>query len=212
MGLRETQKKQRYEKLLDSFGRMLRKKSFDDITMQQLAAASRVSVGTIYNYFEDKDALVMAFVREGLKPYFDKAERIAAVPPADARAALSALLGFYLEAFISLPKALVTRAIQISMSNELSAMPSSGFHNHIIEHILELVENLKKMGSIRTSLNTEAAALVLFGMVADLVYQYSMRPDLDLKELTRRLGSCLEVILDGLDSRTGATSPSGALR
>lgn len=212
MGLRETQKKQRYAKILDAFGRMLKKKSFDDITMQQLATASRVSVGTLYNYFKDKDDLVMAFVRESLRPFFDKAEEIAADPPSDAREALSALLVFYLEAFISLPKALVTRAIQVSLSSELSDEPSSSLHQHVIEHILELVETLKKRGLVATVVNTEASALVLFGIITDLVYQYSLRPQIDSGELRSRLACCLEVICNGLDSRAGAPGPAGALR
>lgn len=206
------QKKQRYDKVLDAFGRMLKKRGFDEITMQQLAAASCLSVGTLYNYFKDKDDLVMAYVRESLKPFFDKAEKIASDPPSDVREALSALLESYLEAFISLPKALVTKAIQLSLASELSARPSGSLHQHVTEHIIELIETLRKRGLVSTGVNTEASTLVLFGIITDLVYQYSLRPQVELRELRSRLASCLEVICNGLDSHAGAPGSSGAIR
>ncbi len=46
------------ERILDACDLLLTEKNFDQISMQQIASRAKVSVGNLYNRFDDKEALV----------------------------------------------------------------------------------------------------------------------------------------------------------
>ena len=50
----------RIEALLDAAAELLRDREPDEITVRDLAAAARVPTGTLYQFFEDKDAVLQA--------------------------------------------------------------------------------------------------------------------------------------------------------
>ena len=59
MGLLEDQKAERRARILASARRLIAERGFDGLTMRDLAAASRVSVPTLYNLFGGKQALLL---------------------------------------------------------------------------------------------------------------------------------------------------------
>ena len=64
MGLLEDQKAERRARILTSARRLIAERGFDGLTMRELAAASRVSVPTLYNLFGGKHALLVGELEE----------------------------------------------------------------------------------------------------------------------------------------------------
>jgi AcrR family transcriptional regulator len=64
MGLLEDQKAERRARILASARRLIAERGFDGLTMRELAAASRVSVPTLYNLFGGKHALLLGELEE----------------------------------------------------------------------------------------------------------------------------------------------------
>ena len=64
MGLLEDQKAERRARILVSARRLIAERGFDGMTMRELAAASRVSVPTLYNLFGGKHALLVGELEE----------------------------------------------------------------------------------------------------------------------------------------------------
>lgn len=64
MGLLEDQKAERRARILASARRLIAERGFDGLTMRELAAASRVSVPTLYNLFGGKHALLVGELEE----------------------------------------------------------------------------------------------------------------------------------------------------
>lgn len=58
----EDKKNQRKEDILDAFEALIAKYSVDKTTMQEIADSVGISVGTLYNEFADKEALIDALV------------------------------------------------------------------------------------------------------------------------------------------------------
>ena len=50
------------EKLIHEARRQVQQKGYGSLTIRSVATACGVGVGTVYNYFASKDALVAAFI------------------------------------------------------------------------------------------------------------------------------------------------------
>ena len=61
-GLRARQKALRHERILDAALQLFREAGYDAVRTEDIAAAADVSVGTLYNYFENKGDLLLALV------------------------------------------------------------------------------------------------------------------------------------------------------
>lgn len=57
------------QRLLDAWGRLLAERSHEDVTLADLAAASGVGRTAIYNYFPDKDAVLLAYVTNQIEAF-----------------------------------------------------------------------------------------------------------------------------------------------
>ena len=61
-GVRDLVVRARREQIIDAATRVFAEKGFRRATTREVARAAGVSEGTIYNYFEDKDALLLAIL------------------------------------------------------------------------------------------------------------------------------------------------------
>lgn len=60
------------QRVFEAFVELISERSFDAITMAQLAAAAGVGRTTIYHHFPDKDAVVVAFASHETNRYLDE--------------------------------------------------------------------------------------------------------------------------------------------
>jgi AcrR family transcriptional regulator len=68
------------QRIFDAFSDLLRQRGYDAITLADVAAGSGMSRTTMYNYFPDKDALVVAFAdEEAARHVSELRERLAAI-------------------------------------------------------------------------------------------------------------------------------------
>src|SRR5919107_3420731 len=61
-GVRDLVVRARREQIVEAATRVFAEKGFRRATTREVARAAGVSEGTIYNYFEDKDALLLAIL------------------------------------------------------------------------------------------------------------------------------------------------------
>jgi AcrR family transcriptional regulator len=87
--LTEEHVRDRRQTILDAAAELFAQRGFSDTSMADLVAASGVATGTVYRYFDNKDAVVMAVSESALGLQFDLVDGDP-VPPGDAVAALMA--------------------------------------------------------------------------------------------------------------------------
>ncbi|WP_370312879.1 TetR/AcrR family transcriptional regulator [Sagittula sp.] len=64
-GLRSRKKARRHEEILDQARALFSEKGVDAVTMAEIAEAAGVSTPTVFNYFGNKDGILIAMITEG---------------------------------------------------------------------------------------------------------------------------------------------------
>lgn len=185
----------------------LARNSFDDLTMDRIASASRLSVGTLYNYFGGKEALTIAFCHDQMSEYFDAARRLVESPPDSAEKAYSGLLSVYLRGFAKLDRALINFIIRIAIENQLEGRARPDFQLHAFTQLREITRKLKLRGSLPESAQEDTISFILFGLCTDLLFQFSLCGDVDIDTQVERLEKCVNLIYNGLGAGENLAGP-----
>src|SRR5277367_3755196 len=99
VGLRDRQKLERERRILKAAEKLFARKGYTEVAMEDVAARAGLAVGTIYNYFPSKSALLLAIVRRESESLLARAQKILDDPPRDPVAAVSAFTGIFLDDF-----------------------------------------------------------------------------------------------------------------
>jgi len=207
LSLREEQKRKRRAKVMASMKAFLARNSFEDLTMDKIASASRLSVGTLYNYFGGKEALTIAFCHDQMAESFEAARRLVESPPESAERAYGELLSVYMRGFASLDRALINFIIRIAIENQLEGRSRPGFQLHAFSQVREITLKLKQRGSLPESAQEDSISFILFGLCTDLLFQYSLCGDVGIDTQIERLEKCINLIYNGLGAGESLAGP-----
>lgn len=91
-GLRDQQKKKRRDAIMAATAGLFGKQGYAATSMEEIAAAAELSVGTLYNYFKSKGDITLALYRADLDMVRQASETVIAEPPADPVKAITRLM------------------------------------------------------------------------------------------------------------------------
>jgi len=83
MGLRRKKKELRERRIMQAGRELFIEKGFNSTTMEEIAARSDLGVGTLYNYFKNKNALLVAIFDNAHVEAVENIESITSNPPPD---------------------------------------------------------------------------------------------------------------------------------
>ncbi|KZD19639.1 MAG: TetR/AcrR family transcriptional regulator [Candidatus Fermentibacter sp.] len=201
MGLMEENKSRRMARVMSSIRSFLARNPIEDLTMDGIAAASRISVGTLYNYYGSKEMMLVAYCRDRMQECFAAARRLVENPPESAEAAYFELLSIYLRGFGALERPLVGSMIRILIVNQARGTGVAGFQRNAFDQLRVLTRKLKDSGTLPTSAREDSIAFVLFGICSDLLFQFSLCNEVDIETQVSLLGQCINLIYTGLAAR-----------
>ena len=164
-GLRARQKALRHERILDAALGLFRDAGYDAVRTEDIAAAAEVSVGTLYNYFENKGDLLLALVTIEVEEVLEQGALVVNAPPPDIALALNMLVGGYYEhSNTYLTKdlwrsamALTIQAAETPFSARYTALDQS-----LTDQVCALVEQLQRRGLARADVDARAFGQVIF--------------------------------------------------
>ena len=115
MGLRDENKAERRDRIVKAAAALFRKRGYEAVKISAIAAAAKVSVGTIYNYYQNKGDLLVAIVALEVNEVLAAGAKIVQRPPRTARRAVDALMGTYVgHSLVYLSKEMWRQAMAIS--------------------------------------------------------------------------------------------------
>ncbi len=124
-GLRERQKADKNRRILQAAAGLFHEVGYDAARLEYIAARVEVSVGTFYNYFENKGDLLLTTVAMEVEEVLAAGETVVVAPPKDVARALSRLIATYFDhSLLYLSKEMWRIAMALSISQP--ATPFSG--------------------------------------------------------------------------------------
>ncbi|SOC45244.1 TetR family transcriptional regulator [Rhizobium subbaraonis] len=164
-GLRARQKADKNRRMLEAATRLFREVGYDAARIEDIAERAEVSVGTFYNYYENKGDMLVATVAMEVEEVLEAGEPIVANPPADALEALSALINqYYDHSLVYLSKDMWRTAMAISIQQ-----PDTPFSRRYTEldralcrQVSTLIQRLQQRGAVMMGIDTAAVGAMFF--------------------------------------------------
>ena len=189
----------RRRQILRAAGQCFAEKGFHQASMAEIAKAAGLSMGLLYRYFANKDALVMAFAEMSRANSVALFESLAAStdPKRDLAGIVDALLGEALDpALLRLQMEVMAEACRndalMAALRREDALARGA--------LLESIEALRKRGLAKPPVPEPALVELLNALFEGLTVRLALQPDLDRARLSKATLKAL-VALVGLDSR-----------
>ncbi|MEY4872241.1 MAG: hypothetical protein RLZZ563_1571 [Pseudomonadota bacterium] len=185
-GLRERQKADRTRRILEAASRLFRDTGYGAIRIEDIANAAEVSVGTLYNYFENKGDLLLAIVSMEVEEVLEAGKSVVADPPPDVGRALATLIGIYYDhSLYYLSKETWRTAMAISI--EAPGTPFSARYTELdgmlAQQVCDLIVELQRRGHVRGDIDAPAMGQVIFNNLNQMFIEFVKQDDMSFAHL-----------------------------
>ena len=174
-GLRQRQKADRDRRILEAAASLFREVGYEAAKIEAIAMLAEVSIGTIYNYYQNKGDLLVAIVAMEVNEVLAAGEALVSRPPADAARAVDRLFAIYLEhSQVYLSKAMWRHAMAISTQQPESRFGRaySELDRRLADQIRRLIQGLQAMGAVRRDVDSKALGELMFNNMNNMFINF----------------------------------------
>lgn len=162
-GLRARSKQRRRGYVLDAAERLFREQGYERTTIEEIAEASEVSIGTIYSYFGSKSGIMRSLMQPVIDDMTAKGRAVINNPPKRAPDAIAALFEAYRFTnewkHVNMLRAFDARYTQL---DENLNQVGEDFETFISLQFREMLEKLQAEGKVRDTVDVEDAVFMLY--------------------------------------------------
>lgn len=185
-GLRERQKARRNDRLLEAASTLFGQVGYESARIDAIAEAAEVSVGTFYNYFENKADLLLAIVTMEVEEVLHQGAAVVAAPPARAEDALLQLIfTYYDHSLVYLTKEMWRTAMAMAIQHPETPF-SRRYHAldaQLAVQVVAMLAALQNRGVVRAGLDADAIGTLLFNDLNAAFSLFAMQEDMPLDTL-----------------------------
>lgn len=185
-GLRAKNKADRQARILKAATRQFRNQGYDASRIEAIAAEAEVSVGTIYNYYENKGDILVAIVSMEVNEVLAAGQLIIDKPPGDASKAVNALIKAYIgHALVYLSKDMWRQAMAISIRQPDSPFGRTyaALDRALADQTCALVAKLKSLGLVRRDVDCTGAGELIFNNTNMMFIEFVKRQAMTISQL-----------------------------
>jgi TetR/AcrR family transcriptional repressor of mexJK operon len=201
------QAEQRHEELLDRALELFLENGFQQVTIDQIAAAVGMTKRTMYARYADKRALFKAAVQRAIDRWTVPRERLQAVVSDDLEATLIAIARIRLENAIS-PVGLQLQRIINAESYRFPEIFTQTYEQGMrpaLDFIADLLRQHHKAGTVRITKPDVAAAAFLSMVVGGPTRAIVWGGPVDRENLDERIRYCVRLFMEGARRRCDGT-------
>ena len=199
MGLRERQRLIRRENILAAASDLFAARSFNEVSLEAVAARATVSVPTIYSFFKSKHDLLLGLLEEDRHILEPNLERLPNDPvQAMVLIAKSVLLDGY-----DISRKGVWREI-LGASIHMGPEQRSQFRELLsitAKHVRVALNKLRGTGSIHDDVDLDSAARIIHSVIRHVFVLYITSEEATVDDLTAMLEEDLKTVLFGIAIR-----------
>ncbi|MBN9222082.1 MAG: TetR/AcrR family transcriptional regulator [Mesorhizobium sp.] len=185
-GLRERQKADRHRRIIEAAAELFREAGYEGAKIEAIAAQAEVSIGTIYNYYQNKGDILGAIVSLEVNEVLNAGRGVVANPPANVGDALDTLVGIYIEHSLHyLSKEMWRQAMAISTQQPDSPFGQAytGLDRDLTEQISALIARLQALGLARQDVDGQALGELIFNNMNMMFIEFVKRDEARIPEL-----------------------------
>lgn len=164
-GLRAKQKANRHIRILDAATALFREHGYDAVKMEAIAASAEVSIGTIYNYYQNKGDLLVAIVAMEVSEVLAAGENLIAKPPRSADKAIDSLIGNYIEhSLVYLSKEMWRQAMAtaIQQPNSPFGITYAELDVALARQVFQLIKRLQALEMVDPKVDARSLGELIF--------------------------------------------------
>ena len=199
-GLREKNKLKVHAKILKSACFLMLKHGFEATSMEAVAQRAEVSVGTLYNYYSGKEAILSGILIAATGELLEEAKQLQSQPIAEPQIVLEQLLQLYAHSLQGLGKELLKYSFSHSLTQ--SAAEESEMRQldeQLIEQIFLLIKRFQEQGTLNSCLSALAIAKTIYGIYIAALMTWLCIPNAKTEELSQDIKERLAITFSGLN-------------
>lgn len=189
-GLRAKQKADKTRRILDAAATLFRREGYDSARIEAIAEMAEVSVGTLYNYYQNKGDILVATVAMEVSEVLEGGARIVASPPLNVAEALRTLIAqYYDHSLVYLSKEMWRTAMAISIQQPETPLSRryTELDGQLSAQVVRLVETLQARGVVHASVDAKAMGEVFFNNLNMMFIEFCKVDTMPLEELKARV-------------------------
>lgn len=189
-GLRARQKADRNRRILEAATTLFREQGYDSARIEDIAEMAEVSVGTLYNYYQNKGDILVATVSMEVTEVLEAGEIIVANPPLNVNEALSALINqYYDHSLVYLSKEMWRTAMASSIQQPETPLSKryTELDQRLCAQVVQLIETLQRRGVVIAGVDTRALGEVFFNNLNLMFIEFCKVEAMPLEELKARV-------------------------
>lgn len=164
-GLRAKQKAHRHARILDVATTLFRDSGYEAVKMETIASAAEVSIGTIYNYYQNKGDLLVAIVALEVNEVLAAGEKLISKPPKNASKAILGLIGNYIEhSLVYLSKEMWQQAMATAIQQPTSpfGITYAELDIALARQVCRLIERLQVLDLVDPAADAKSLGELIF--------------------------------------------------
>ena len=189
-GLRAKQKADKTRRILESATTLFREQGYDSARIEDIAEMAEVSVGTLYNYYQNKGDILVATVAMEVTEVLEAGARIVANPPLNVAEALRTLIEqYYDHSLYYLSKEMWRTAMAISIQQPDTPLSRSytDLDGQLCAQVVRLIETLQTRGVVHAGVDARTMGEVFFNNLNMMFTEFCRVDAMPLEELKARV-------------------------
>lgn len=185
-GLRARQKADKNRRILEAAAQLFHKVGYDAARLEDIANLAEVSVGTFYNYFENKGDLLLATVSMEVEEVLESGKRVVASPPPDAADALKQLITTYFDhSLVYLSKEMWRTAMALSIQQPTTPFSRryTALDGMLRDQVCALISRLQDNGHARRDVDARAIGEVIFNNLNLMFTEFAKNDQMSVEDL-----------------------------
>lgn len=185
-GLRAKNKADRQDRILNAASRLFREQGYDATRMESIAAEAGVSIGTIYNYYQNKGDILVAIVSKEVNEVLREGERIVEKPPANVARAVDRLIATYINhSLVYVSKDMWRQAMATSIRQPQSPFGKTygSLDKALVKQTCALIAKLNDLGLIKSSVDSSGTGELIFNNTNMMFMEFVKDEAMPVKKL-----------------------------
>lgn len=200
MSLRERKKEKTARAILEAASARFASDGLDAARMEEIAADAEVSVGTLYNYFGSKQALLIALFEAEVREML--AVGSAAVSgDIDPVTAVRHLFSAYLDVLLATSRDLLREALRFSLGGGEAVHELARLDERLMEQLADLLGGYQQDGRLRLAASIEDAVYLLYSVLLTEILLFLSLAGLDTGVLHDNVARRVELVFAGIEQR-----------